>query len=294
VNNQIRTIKAELYLKADCATAEGPVWDNEVLYWLDIPGKALYSKPDTCERATRYALPDEPGALAPWDEDRLVLATENGFQEFNLRTAAVKPLFDPEADLPDNRFNDGKCDPAGRFVAGTLNRSGRPEASLYSFDGNKSAAKIFSPLTCSNGLAWSATGTTLYHIDTPTNFVRSFHYDLATGALGDYEIVIQIPKAHGKPDGMTIDRDGNLWIALWEGWGLECWNPRTGEQLARIDVPAARSSCCVFGGKTFDTLFITTAKPAEARDPKQEMAGSIFCARPEVQGFAPNRFRPQT
>lgn len=283
---------AELYYRSDATLGEGPVWDAGVLYWVDISGKAVFAKPDAAARAARYEVGIEVGAFALWRDSRLVIATEDGFQSFDWSTGDREAWADPEAQLPRNRFNDGKCDPRGRFVAGTYNRDGGAKAALYSLGHDRSVRRIFGPVTCSNGLAWSEDGATLYYIDSPTRVVRAFEYDLDTGGLASERVVIEIPKSHGLPDGMTIDRAGNLWIAMWDGWGIECWSPDSGRQLARIELPAARVTSCAFGGRSHETLFITTARSTldEAALAKQELAGSIFCAHPGVSGYAPTHF----
>jgi sugar lactone lactonase YvrE len=224
----------------------------------------------------------------------LVLAGEQGFQIYNLATGELESLGNPESSLPCNRFNDGKCDPRGRFIAGTLHRGGdEKKGALYVLDHDRSIRKIYRPVTCSNGLAWSETGITFFYIDTATAVVRSFAYDLDTARLSAERTVIKIPKTHGMPDGMCIDRVGNLWIALWGGWGVECWNPVTGQCVARIEVPVAQATSCTFGGPKYETLFITTARYGLSENAlaKQPLAGSVFCARPGVGGYKTERFR---
>jgi len=286
-NESIPRFKAELYFKADCALGEGPVWHDGTLYWTDISGKAIYTRSDDGSVTEKFTMPFEVGCFVLWKEHSLVLATDAGFQNFNLRTRKIEAWSNPKINLSNNRFNDGKCDPRGRFVAGTLNRARVPEAALYLLDHDKSVRELYRHVTNSNGLAWSESGKIFYYIDTATRMVRAFDYDLETGALSNERVAVKIPEAHGKPDGMTIDRNGNLWIALWGGWGVECWNPNTGEQLARIDVPAAHVTCGVFGGANYETLFITTAKSGldDAALAEQKLAGSIFSAQPGVGGF---------
>ncbi|HVV00180.1 MAG TPA: SMP-30/gluconolactonase/LRE family protein [Verrucomicrobiae bacterium] len=286
------TIQAELWHRQKCALAEGPVWADGALYWVDVAGKMIFVKRDGETEAETHLLPVEPGSLALGEGTAAVLATEAGFQSYDFTTRRLEPLVNPEINLRGNRFNDGKCDPHGRFVAGTMNRAGKPEAALYSLSTDRAATELLRGLTCSNGLAWSPDGSIFYHIDTPTNSIRAFDYDLESGRLSNGRIVARIPEPHGRPDGMTIDRDGNLWIALWDGSGIECWNPRTGEQVARIDVPVTRVSSCIFGGQKFATLFITTASIGldEQARAEQPLAGSIFRAQPGVSGYPAVRF----
>lgn len=290
----MNSIVPELYCRSEASLAEGPVWDAETLYWVDIPGQTIWIKKDFETSARSYPVGLEVGSLCLWKDRRLVLATQQGFQSFDVATAKLEPLAHPETLIPGNRFNDGKCDPRGRFVAGSMDRAGAPgKGALYLLDVNRSVRKIFEPVSCPNGLAWSANGTEFYHVDTPTGVVRSFTYDLDTGGLSAERAAIEIPARHGRPDGMTIDQDGNLWIALWDGWGVECWDPRSGRRLQRIELPTARVTSCVFGGRNYDLLFITTAKHGldETVLGQQELAGSIFCARCGATGRAPVHFQ---
>lgn len=291
----VRTLRAQLYHRSECLLAEGPLWDAGTLHWVDIAGKSIHVKADGAAEAPRHELDVEPGALVKRPDGCFVLATARGFQLYDPRTRRLEPWANPEADRTANRFNDGKCDPRGRFVAGTLNRNRQPESALYVLDHDRRVRELLRPLTCSNGLAWSADGTEFYHIDTPTKAVRAFAYDLDRATLGEGRTIIRIPDGHGLPDGMTIDREGNLWIALWDGWAVECWDPRSGKRLARVEVPVARVTSCAFGGEDYRTLFITTARQgldahALAR---QELAGSIFCVQPGVAGFPAVSFRDE-
>jgi sugar lactone lactonase YvrE len=288
------SISAELYVRHDSNLGEGPVWDDGTLFWVDITGKSILAKRDGVETVERFPVGIEVGAIVPWDGQRFVLAGPQGFQVYDLVTRTLKSWANPETSLPHNRFNDGKCDPRGRFVAGTLHRGGdEKQSALYVLDHDRSVREIYRPVTCSNGLAWSETGTTFYYIDTATGVVRSFAYDLETARLTDERTVIEIPKAHGLPDGMCIDRAGNLWIALWGGWGVECWSPVSGQRLSRIEVPAAQATSCAFGGPKYDTLFITTARYGldEAALAAQPLAGSVFCTRPGVMGYKAVHFK---
>lgn len=291
--SSVTTIPAELYFHSEAALGEGPVWDRGTLWWVDITGQTIFAKRDRVAVAERFEVGLQVGALALWHDDQMVLATERGFHAFDPGRGKLEAWTDPEAGVSGNRFNDGKCDPQGRFVAGTMNRSGEAKAALYVLESDRSVREIYRPVTCSNGLAWPEDGGTLFYIDTPTRVVRAFSYNLTSGALSDERVVIEIPKSHGAPDGMTIDRAGNLWIALWDGWGVECWSPASGQQLARVEVPVARVTSCVFGGADYDTLFITTAREGldAAALGRQSLAGSVFQVRPGVAGFPAMRYQ---
>lgn len=138
----------------------------------------------------------------------------------------------------------------------------------------------------SNGIVWSADRRTMYYVDTPTRRVSRYRYDDSTGAIAYEGIAVQIPEEMGFPDGMTIDGCGNLWIALWGGYGVGCWNPHSGELLHRIFVPCPNAASCAFGGENLDTLYITTAGGTPDSRLRQDypLSGSLFVCKPGVYG----------
>jgi len=199
-------------------------------------------------------------------------------------------LSDPEQDRPENRFNDGKCDPAGRFWAGTmLNGAGEsdpPHGSLYSLDAHHHVQHRLSGVRISNGICWSPDKTTMYFVDSPNRWVDAFDYDDATGAIGNRRVAVTVPREYGMPDGMTIDAEGMLWVAGWGGGQVSRWDPATGKFLETIAVPASQSSACAFGGPNLDELYITSARIGldAATLAHEPHAGSLFVARPGVKG----------
>jgi sugar lactone lactonase YvrE len=197
------------------------------------------------------------------------------------------------ADEPaNNRFNDGKCDPRGRFLAGTMDMGETdPNGSLYSFNG-QSVTKLFGNVTISNGLTWSPDYKTLYYIDTPTHEVKAFDYDMETGTIDNMRVVVQLSDSLGHPDGMTSDTQGNLWIAMWGGAQVTKWNPNSGQLLDRIPVPAKNVSCCVFGGENRNELFITSARVGLYEDTLQQypLTGGVFRLETNVEGMPSFKF----
>jgi sugar lactone lactonase YvrE len=162
----------------------------------------------------------------------------------------------------------------------------RANGSLYSLDG-KSLSKLLPNVTISNGLAWSPDHTTFYYIDTPTREVRAFDYDLENGSIANPRVVIHVGESFGWPDGMTSDIQGNLWIAMWGGAQLTKWNPNTGQLLEQIPVPAKNVSCCVFGGKNMNELFITSARVGLDEDTLKQypLTGGVFRMETNVEGM---------
>jgi len=248
----------EIIYDARATLGEGPAWDakTQTLYWVDILEKRVYYH---CDGDNGFAqLDDMPGCLAPTKNGTLIVAAHASFLDLN--PVSDKRTILATLDEPaDNRFNDGKCDPAGRFLAGTMNMDEKsPTGSLYSFDG-QTVTHLLDDIRISNGLAWSPDCKRLYYIDTPTREVKAFDYDLSTGRIANPRAVITVPEALGWPDGMTSDVDGNLWVAMWGGAQVTRWNPQNGELLEQIALPAKNVTSCAFGGDDLNELYITSA-----------------------------------
>lgn len=285
-------MQPELLYDAKATLGEGPIWDarTQTLYWLDILNKRIYAGGDVLVELDEFI-----GCIAPRKNGGLVLTKRFSFWTLepfdrtqgrpdSVRTALLAPFVDEPSN---NRFNDGKCDPRGRFLAGTMDMGEKdPNGSLYSLDG-KTVTKIVSAVTISNGMAWSPDHKTFYYIDTPTRIVRAFDYDLEIGALANSRNVIHVPEALGWPDGMTSDTQGNLWIAMWGGAKMTKWNPNTGELLEQIPVPAKNVSSCVFGGKNMNELYITSARIGldEAVLKEYPLTGGVFRLETNVEGM---------
>jgi sugar lactone lactonase YvrE len=267
-----------------CLLAEGPVWDaaGERLFWVDILPGEIYQFSTADQTLTCIQVGQMAGAIALTASGRLLAALQHGFALIDWEQGDIQLLSDPEAHLPENRFNDGKCDPGGRFWAGTMPMDGKKGAgNLYLLQPDYSVSHKLDGLGISNGLAWSPDQSTFYFIDTPTNEVAAFDYEGVSGTIKNKRVVITVPPELGKPDGMTIDAEGMLWVALWDGWCVSRWNPHTGELITQISLPVARVTSCTFGGKDLQDLYITTAKTglsAEALE-KQPLAGAVFVVK---------------
>jgi sugar lactone lactonase YvrE len=282
------TTSADLLLDAKAALGEGAIWDARQgrLLWVDIIGKSLHIFDPATGNDRSINVGQFIGTVVPRRNGAVMVAVYDGFAALDLDTGVMEFVADPEADSPDTRFNDGKCDPAGRFWAGTMSLKGVAEAgSLYVLDTDRSVRRMVTGVTTSNGIVWSRDTRTMYYIDTRLKRVDAFDFDLATGNIGNRRTAFHVPTEDGRPDGMTIDAEGNLWVAHWEGWRVTCWNPKTGKLLQTVRVPVARVTSCAFGGPKLDTLFITTAQPSPP-DPAQPHAGGLFVASPGIHGVA--------
>jgi sugar lactone lactonase YvrE len=288
-------LQAELAVDAKATLGEGPVWDDQrsCLFWVDIEEGKLHAFEPSGEPDRVFDVGCKLGAAVPRASGGMVLATENGFETFDLDTNERTLLAEPESHLPYNRFNDGKCDVEGRFWAGTMSMIGKRQAgALYVLDRDHSVRRIRSEISISNGLDWSLDQSTMYYIDTPTRQVLAFDYDAAKGTVENERVAIQFAGGVGVPDGMTVDAEGMLWIAHWEGGCVTRWDPDSGTQLATILLPAERVTSCTFGDANLDALYITTAR--QGLDPsalaRQPTAGGIFAAKPGVHGLPARKY----
>ncbi|MEK7474608.1 MAG: SMP-30/gluconolactonase/LRE family protein [Candidatus Coatesbacteria bacterium] len=281
----------ELVLDAKAQLGEGALWSARarLLYWIDIdPGLVHLYDPATGKNRT-LELGQPIGTIVPRAKGGAMVALRDGFASLDLESGKLTFLADPEKDLKGNRFNDGKCDPAGRFWAGTL---GKVPGALYRMDRDLSVHRMFGDVKCSNGIAWSLDRKTMYYIDTPTGYVEAWDYDDATGAIAKRRVCIRIPKENGSPDGCTLDADGNLWVAHWGGSNVTCYDPRTGKALHQIRVPASLVTSVAFGGPDLDILYITTARVGLSDEElkKQPLAGGLFKCKPGVKGIPAPEF----
>lgn len=277
-------MKVELLVDAKSTLGEGPTWDarTQILYWVDILNKRIYVGSDLL-----VELDELIGCIAPRKNGGLVLAQRFRFASFEVDPFKLTSLLTLQDEPSNNRFNDGKCDPHGRFIAGTMDIGEKnPYGSLYSFDG-KSVIRLLSAITVSNGLTWSPDYKTFYYIDTPTREVKAFDYDVETGTIANPRSAICIPESFGWPDGMTSDTQGNLWIAMWGGAQVTKWNPKTGQLLEQVPVPARNVSSCVFGGKNLNELYITSARKGldEAILAAYPLTGGLFRLQTSVEGM---------
>jgi len=258
---------------------EGPIWDakSERLIWIDIIGGNIHFADDVGRWLETVHLDTHIGTAIPGSSGELLLATASGF--FVLESDhSISTVNHALAEIPDLRFNDGKADPLGRAVVGTLSYSGRSHtASLMRLENEASLVPVLENVTLSNGLAWSEDGRTLYFVDTPTGRVDAFDYDLVCGTVSNRRIFVTVPAAWGLPDGICSDHDGGIWVALWGGAAVVRFTAE-GELDARINFTVPNITSCAFGGPRGDTLFVTSASVDMGADhlSRHDEAGGLF------------------
>ncbi|SFK40189.1 Sugar lactone lactonase YvrE [Amycolatopsis sacchari] len=260
------------------AHGEGPVWHASWpgLRWVDmLAGDVLELD---AGQVRRHHVGTVAAALRPRADGGVVLAVERGFALADASLTEVQPLPELWQDN-DIRMNEGGCDPDGRFYCGSMSyREEAGRGSLYRLNRDGSTETVLTGVTISNGLAWSPDGGTAYYIDTPTHRVGAFDYD---GELTGRRTLLEIPAEAGAPDGMTVDADGRLWIALWGGSAVRCYRP-DGTLEDHVELPASQVTACTFGGADLDELYITTSQQGVDGQPE---AGALFRYRPGVRGL---------
>jgi sugar lactone lactonase YvrE len=285
-------VDPEPVLPAAAELGEGPVWDDRdgTLLWVDILGHEVHRfDPATgFDRSHRLVAP--VGAVAPRRDEGLVVAVGMGFAFLDERDGALSHL---GSVAHGSRMNDGKCDPVGRFLAGTLSGDGvQGGSALYTLSADCGVRELLGGVTVSNGLAWSADGETLYYVDTPLERVDAFDYDATDGTLAERRTVVDLRDAPGRPDGLTIDTEGRLWIAMARGGQVRCHRP--GGRLEQVlTLPAPVVTSCAFGGPGWRDLYITTGRWSGTDDQlaAQPAAGAVFCLRDSgATGLPAHRF----
>ena len=231
------------------------------------------------------------GAVTPSTSEVLILAIRDGFATYDLETNHLELVAAVCADDPETLMNDGRCDRAGRFLAGTTTLSETTgAASLYRLGRGFHVEQLLAGVTLSNGIDWSPDGTLLYFVDSALQRIDAFDY-AADGGVSGRRTFVEIPSRAGMPDGLTVDAEGCVWVALWEGAAVRRYTPG-GELERTVEVPARLVTSCAFGGADLEDLYITTSTweldAAALRD--EPHAGAVFVARPGVRGLPPTPF----
>ena len=265
---------------------EGPCWDAEAgaLYWTDIAAHRVHRL--TGDGAhTEWDTGQPPGAVVPRAGGGLVLAASEGFLAMDPGTGSLSMLAAVEPDVPGNRMNDGACDRAGRFFAGTMASDESPGAgALYVLATDHQVTRLVAGVGISNGIGWSPDDQRMYYIDSLTYRVDLFDYEPGTGAIGNRRMFASLGAGEVMPDGLAVDSEGSVWVALWGGSEIRRYAP-DGRLTLTVDVPAANVTSCAFGGPDLRTLYITTAAgPGRS-------GGALFACQVGVAGLPANPYR---
>ena len=284
---------AERVLASAAVLGEGPVWDagEACLHWVDIErGEVHRFDPVTQRDIVVLTLDRQVGAVGLREGGGLVLAVREGFATWRPGQADVDVVARPLGSNSLCRMNDGACDAAGRFWAGSmaLTDGVLGQGSLYRLEPDGSSVEVLAGVSLSNGIGWSPDGGTMYHVDTIALSLSAFPFDELTGVIGPPRVLIDFERDDGFPDGIAVDTEGCVWVAFWLGSRVGRYSP-AGELLGVVEVPTPLVTSCAFGGPTLEDLYITTA--SRDLDPAAVGAGDLYVARTGVAGTEPYRFR---
>lgn len=269
---------------------EGPVWSvrEQALYWIDIRAPAVHRLDPATGAVATTRLPAMVGSIGlRRTPGSLLAAMQNGFHILDFASGALEPVHDPEHHLPENRFNDGRTDRRGRYWSGTMGMPAKgPTGALYRLDPDHRCALIRQNITIPNSICWSPDDKVMYFADTPHAKIFAHEFDADSGTMGEGRLFADLTGGKGKPDGSIVDADGCLWNAEYGGGRVVRYTP-DGRVDRVVTVPATQVTCCAFGGRDLDTLYITTARQnlSDAQLAEQPLAGALFVTCPGVTGL---------
>jgi sugar lactone lactonase YvrE len=276
-------------LDIKASLGECPVWSvaEQALYWVDINAPALNRFDPATARNTTMPMPESIGCFALRRDGGFVVALRGGFWLARPDGTLERKVAEAPYDPAQHRFNDGRCDPQGRFFAGTMNeKRDANSAALFRLDHDFRVTRILDDLMISNGLAWSPDGRTMYHTDTPTLTIHAWDFDAASGTPANKRVFARFTQETDRPDGGAVDSDGCYWTAFYRGGKVVRISP-AGDVLAAFAVPAMCPTMCAFGGPDLSTLYVTSARQLRDDDELSRLpfSGGVFAMPVEVPGL---------
>ncbi|HHX43824.1 MAG TPA: SMP-30/gluconolactonase/LRE family protein [Chloroflexi bacterium] len=276
-------MKPEMIADYQCVTGEGPLWHpmENRLYWTDIPtGRMFRYDPATGHHEQIYQ-GEMVGGFTIQADGALLLFGERGSVRL-WRDGQLTTVIDELADERETRFNDVFADTEGRVFCGTMSTRQR-KGRLYRLDTDGSIHLILEGIGCSNGMGFTPDRKCLYYTDTTVREIYLFDYDAATGALSNQRLFVRTPEGEGGPDGMTVDAEGYVWSARWDGGHLFRYSP-DGQEVMRVPFPAKKVSCVTFGGPDYTDMYVTTAG-GNRKETEGEGAGALFRVNLGIRGL---------
>lgn len=278
--------KVECVVKASALIGEGPVWEEseQTLLFVDIAGKKIHRWSPTTNQIQSVETGDTVSFAVPRKSGGYVAGVARSIVALDWSTQMTTPLVEVDEDKPNNRLNDGKVDPVGRLLAGTMGKEVRPaevqrqQGSLFSVNSDLTVTKHLGQVDISNGLDWSLDQKTFFYIDSLSLTVDAFDYDSDTGLIGNRRVVYRMDEGEGLPDGMTVDSEGRLWVACYNGGRVINIDPVTGMRLQTVSLPVMKTTSCCFGGPDYSDLYVTSASLGldQLERRQQPLAGDTF------------------
>jgi sugar lactone lactonase YvrE len=284
---------ADVALHSGAELGEGPVWDvrSDRLIWVDILGQAVHFFDPQTGADQAVSVPATPGVAIPRQRGGLVLAIGHGFG-FLDEAGAYEPLVELPQGPVTARMNDGGCDSAGRFWAGTTGLNAEPQAgALHRLDPDLTVTTVLEGVTESNGIDWSPDDRLMYYVDTMERRVDVFDFDRDSGAIANRRPFAAVSDGEVLPDGLTVDTEGNVWVACWGGAAVRRFTP-DGAPAGGVTLPTPNITSPAFGGPALDRLFITSAREGLSAEQRaaDDHAGDLFVCEPGVAGRPPRTF----
>ena len=282
-------------LEAGAILGETPVWCpvERRLYWVDIRQPAVHRFDPRTGETWSWGMPEDVGFVVLRQGGGAVVGLRRGFAFLDLTTGTVTKVLDPESDRLENRLNDGKCDRRGRLWAGSVNQSTprAPTAALYRLDPNLSCQVMARGITTSNSIAWSPDDRTFYFADTPTCQIVAYDFNPAEGMISNPRVFASLPEGTGRPDGSTVDSEGFLWNAHFDGGRITRYAP-DGRVDRVIQLPVLHPTSCAFGGDNLGVLYVTTSSHllSDTERSRNPLAGGLFAVHVGVRGLPEPRF----
>lgn len=284
-------ITAEHLLSIGNKLGEGPLWQagEGALYWVDIEGESFFRYFPADDHLESFQVGQPIGCLAFRLNGGLAMALRDGVGIWDWITHSIEIVANPEAGRKAARFNDGRVDSRGRLWAGTLGEDN--QSKLYRIDPDGTVNTMETGITISNGIGWSPDDRLMYYTDSPLRVIYVYDFDPDLGEIENRREYVRVPLEEGFPDGLTVDREGFVWSAQWDGWRVTRYDP-DGKIERVIPLPVQRPTSCAFGGTDLDQLYITSAWTglSEADRKEQPLAGDLFRFQPEVKGLPENEF----
>lgn len=283
VDRKIHEFNVEVVYHDKAEASDASLWypERKSLFWVDMEQKKLFEYIPSENKRNSWSFNSKIGCIVPETKNTVILTLENKIIRYNLQDSSEVIIFPTNDENRKRRYSNGKCSPNGKLWVEIAEHDCEKETSAtYCINPNGSINKIFQGSTA-DGMVWSNDKRFMYHNDSLSGLVKRYRYDIKFEEVIHNGAAVKIPKETGIPEGITIDKHDNLWIPQRGGFGVYCYNPYTGQLIAKVNIPTPNATSCTFGGENMDTLFITTSRSGLTKEEleKYPLSGSIFVCK---------------